>query len=108
MGSGRCSARSTAIARAMIASLLVRGFGLSMRQPRRECFATVFAACCASSASSGSVSRRSTIAACRRADAGTIRTSVCGNSTQSTRSQLGAAAKLDAYLDGPMMGQSAP
>jgi len=66
MGSGRCSARSTAIARAMIASLLVRGFGLSMRQPRRECFATVFAACCASSASSGSVSRRSTIAACRR------------------------------------------
>lgn len=41
---GGCSARSTAIARATIASMLSRGLALSMRHPLRECLATVCAA----------------------------------------------------------------
>lgn len=51
---------------------------LSSRQPRREWRAIAWAAWLASSALSGSTSRRSTIAACRRTDAGTMRTSDCG------------------------------
>ena len=52
-GSGFCSARSTAMASAITASMFERGFGLSIRHPRRLCRATASLACRANSSSAG-------------------------------------------------------